>query len=596
MNNSKYALISVSDKSNLKELCLFLFNKKYTIISTGGTYNKIKELCGTDNLKKISDITKFPEILGGRVKTLHPIISGSLLYSRNNKSHLEDVTSHKIPNIDLVVVNLYPFEETVTKSNGDLDKCIENIDIGGHTLIRECIKNYKYMTILSNPDQYRSFISNYDNNDEIFRQGLALDASRLITNYDISITKYYSDLCNNKEYVYRKYNRVFDFKYGCNPHQKDSSFYALDNNPIEVLNGKVGYINMIDALHSWQLVYELSESLDMNAAASFKHTSPAGVGTSHPLSKDLAAIYDVSNLDLTPLATAFIRARYADPMSSFGDFIALSHEVDVCTANLIKREISDGIIAPSYSKEALEILKSKRGGKYLILQIDPKYFNNQDLEFKEINGLALSQNPNNYKTNINSLLEIKTKNKTLNINAVRDMIIANISLKYAQSNNVSYAYDGQLIGLAAGQQNRVDCVKLAGNKSRKWFLMQHPKVILLRTLFKDGVKRQDKINAVISYINNDFNETEYKNWTQLFTQIPEKISDKDKKEYLMTISNVSMASDAFFPFRDNIDEASKYGVKYIIQPGGSMADESIIGACNDYKMLMSFSNTRMFYH
>lgn len=609
MNSNKYALISVSNKENLNDISKFLISQDYTIISTGGTYKYLSDVCDPSRLKQVSEITNFPEILGGRVKTLHPIISGSLLYDRNNPNHSQDVEKHNIPNIDVVVVNLYPFDKVI-EQNGNLDECIENIDIGGHTLIRECVKNYKSISILTSPTQYNDFINNYNilnggnenENGNNFRLKLAKDALELITDYDISISNYYSKLItDNDDIIYRKYNKCLDFKYGCNPHQNRASLYSVgnsnvSNNPIKVINGKLGYINLIDALHSWQLVKELSTSLSLCAAASFKHTSPAGVGTSVPLTETLTKIYGVENMELSDLAIAFIRARYADPMSSFGDFVALSHVVDESTARLIKREISDGIIAPGYSDAALEILKGKRGGKYLILQIDNNYSNRQLVEIKELYGMAITQEPNYYVTTEMSLNDIKTNNDELNEECKRDLIIANISLKYAQSNNVAYAYGGQLIGLAAGQQNRVDCVKLAGNKSRKWFLFQHPKVVKLNTLFKDEVKRQDRINACIAYINGDFSDNELVKWKQLFTEEPELFTETEKNKYLSNINGVSMASDAFFPFRDNIDTASKYGVRYIVQPGGSMADDSIVEACNEYNMLMSFSNVRMFYH
>ena len=599
---NKYALISVSNKDNIEDISFFLLNNGYTLLSTGGTYQKLIDSCSDqtnkDKIIKVSDITSFPEILNGRVKTLHPKIAGGILAQRSNSSHMEELEKHQIPKIDVVIVNLYPFREVTSKPECSLTNAIENIDIGGHTLIRESAKNYQDILILVDPNDYTQIISNFNSIEINDRFKYAKKAFHHATNYDIWISNYFNNLDNDFNNVFRSYTCVNNFKYGCNPHQNNANLYTLDEeSPITIINGNLGYINMIDALHSWQLVKELSSSLNTCAAASFKHTSPAGVGTSTPLSENLKKIYDVENIELSDLAIAFIRARYTDPMSSFGDFIALSHPVDESTAKLIKREISDGVIAPSYSEEALKILRSKKGGKYLILQINPNYQNQSKVEFKEIFGMALSQEPNKYQTNINSLLDIKTKNNVLTSDAITDLIIANISLKYAQSNNVSYAYNGQLAGLAAGQQNRVDCVKLAGEKAKTWCLLQHPKILQLKSNFKSSVKRQDKINAYIKYIRDDFSELEYKSWLNLFENTPEKLSTKEKDNFLKNnFQELSMASDAFFPFRDNIDYASKYGVKYILQPGGSMADESVIQACNEYNMVMSFSGKRMFYH
>ena len=587
----KFALVSVSDKRNLKELSFFLLSNSYTILSTGGTYSKLIEFNGeSGSILQISNITDFPEILGGRVKTLHPKISGGILASSKNHLHMLELEKYNIPKISIVIVNLYPFSEVINHPNCSEDQAIENIDIGGHTLIRESVKNYEDTLLLTDPEDYH-IIESLDKITVKERLNYAKKGLSYVIEYDICISNYFSS-----NTIYRKYSKALDFKYGCNPHQTESSLYSIDKSPIKILNGNMGYINMIDALHSWQLVKELSEALDLPAAASFKHTSPAGVGTGVLLNDTLKRIYDVENMELSQLAIAFIRARYTDPMSSFGDFISLSHIVDISTAKLIKREISDGVIAPGYTPEALEILVNKRGGKYLILEVDPDYNNEQSVEIKEIYGMAISQQPNNYKTDISSVLNIQTKNKHITTDAMRDMIIANISLKYAQSNNVAFAYGGQLIGLAAGQQNRVDCVRLAGDKARRWCLMQHPDVIRLKDKFKVGVKRQDKINASIRYIQGDFSDIEYNYWKEFFEEIPSNLSEESKDNYLSNFNEVSMASDAFFPFRDNIDFAAKYGVKYILQPGGSVADKGVIEACDQYGIMMSFSGNRLFYH
>ena len=604
------SLISVSNKENLSVISNFLLSKNKTIISTGGTFEYIFKNANEEfhhNIKSVYQITGFPEILNGRVKTLHPLISGALLAKKHDTEHASQMNKYNIPNIDIVIVNLYPFQETIRKKNVTQEDAIENIDIGGHTLIRESAKNYNDILIIVDPNDYTDVIDNYENIDMDFRFKYAKKAFSHVTAYDISINNFYN--VGETSDIFRHYSKQYDLKYGCNPHQSNSAIYKINDSdvPIDIINGKLGYINIIDALNSWQLVKELKESLGISAAASFKHTSPAGVGTSVILSDELKQLYNVANVELTPLATAFIRARYTDPMSSFGDFIALSDKVDLTTAKLIKKEVSDGIIAPDFDPDALEILMKKKNGNYLIIKVNGGYSNDgcdicdsKPLKVREMFGMCISEEPNSYQTTINSLTDIKTDNKLLNPNCMRDLIIANVSLKYAQSNNVAYAYNGQLLGLAAGQQNRVDSVRLAGEKAKLWMLMHHPKVGKLRKLFKDDCKRQDKTNGCIRFIQGNMTDIEYKYWCLLFKSvddIPEKITEEEAQSFIKEKYNlICMASDAFFPFRDSIDIASQYGVKYILQPGGSIADKSVIEACNEYSMIMSFSGARMFYH
>ena len=612
-----YALISVSDKSNLDTLCEFLLSKNYKIISTGGTFKYIVEHFPNkiSDILKIEEITKFPEILNGRVKTLHPIIYGSLLYDRLNQNHIEQVTSHQIPNINLVVVNLYPFEKVCQKT--DLyNEIIENIDIGGHTLIRASIKNNSQINILTNPNQYDKFIScmpleqletlNTEQIEDIlqFKQELLKDALNYITQYDNNIEKYFTNLfASQKNTLYfRKYILDNTLKYGCNPHQQISGIYNINNEqvPFKIINGNFGYINVIDALNSWQLVKELSQNVNKPCAASFKHTSPAGVGTSRPISPLLQSIYGLNQNEYSQLsdsAIAFIRARNTDPMSSFGDFIAISHIVDKSCALQIKKEVSDGIIAPEYTPEALEILQNKKGGKYIILKANPDYVNNNQVEFREIYGMALCQSVNNYRMDLDNIGNIVTNNdQLLNLETRENLAISNITLKYSQSNNVAISYDGQLIGLAAGQQNRVDCVRLAGEKAKLWWCRQHPKVLELMKLFKSEVKKQNRTNAIIRYIQNDFTEIEKKNWDNNFEKIPNNLLALERDNWFNDNAEGYLASDGFFPFRDNIDISSRYNVKYIIQPGGSIADPEIIDVCNIYGITMVFSGARLFYH
>ncbi|MBF0276260.1 MAG: phosphoribosylaminoimidazolecarboxamide formyltransferase [SAR324 cluster bacterium] len=388
----------------------------------------------------------------------------------------------------------------------------------------------------------------------------------------------------------------FDLKYGCNPHQKPASISRLNDLPLpfEIINGNPGYINLLDAMNAWQLVNELDSAMEMPAAASFKHVSPAGAAFAVPLSETLKQVYDCSQQELSPLAIAYTRARGADPMSSFGDFIALSRKVDVSTAQIIKSSVSDGMIAPGYEPEALEILKGKKKGAYLILKSDPAY-KAPDTEYREVFGVGFSQKRNSLALNEKNLFQqIPTEKKELSPDAKRDLILAAITLKYTQSNSVAFATDGQMIGIGAGQQSRIDCTKLAGRKSEIWFLRQHPKVLGLR--FKTEINRVNRINARVSYIEGDLTAKEHEVWEQNFEISPSPLTADEKSSWLKNLKGVSLASDAFFPFRDNIDQASKRGVSYIVQAGGSIRDDEVVEAANEYGMLMAFSGVRLFHH
>ena len=396
--------------------------------------------------------------------------------------------------------------------------------------------------------------------------------------------------------IQRSYHPLFPLKYGCNPHQQPSALLSTRHSPLpfEVLNGRPGYINLLDALNAWQLVWELDQSLNLPAAASFKHISPAGAAVGTPLSEVLEEVYDCQGKDLSELAVAYLRARGADPLSSFGDFIALSRKVDLSTAKIIRTQVSDGLIAPAFEPEALEILKAKKGGSYVVLQADPEY-SAPDEEFREIYGVVFQQQRNNLLLNAENLLgELVTENKNLPINAQRDLVLAAITLKYTQSNSVGYALDGQMIGIGAGQQSRIDCTKLAGRKADLWFLRQHPKVRSLP--FADGVKAVDRTNARVAYIEGEMTPPEKQAWLQLFNQPPPLLDSEQKQEWLTQLQGVALASDAFFPFRDNLDQASRHGVKYVVQPGGSNRDEQVITAANEYGMTMAFSKIRLFHH
>ena len=393
--------------------------------------------------------------------------------------------------------------------------------------------------------------------------------------------------------------KEFELKYGCNPNQKPSKIFMEDGSelPIEILNGKPGYINFLDAFNSWQLVKELKEALGLPCAASFKHVSPAGAACGVKLSDDLKKacfVDDIEGLDESPLACAYARARGADRMSSFGDWIALSDECDVTTALIIKREVSDGIIAPSYSPEALEILKSKKKGNYNIVKIDPAYVP-AEKEVKQVFGISFEQGRNNFEINKALLSNVVTDNKELTDEAYRDLIIALITLKYTQSNSVCYAYEGQAIGVGAGQQSRIHCTRLAGNKADNWHLRKHPKVLNLP--FLETLGRPDRDNTIDVYISEDSDDVLADGlWQNYFSVKPEPLTKAEKREYLDKISGVSLGSDAFFPFGDNIDRAKRSGVSFIAQPGGSIRDDNVIESCNKYGIAMAFTGMRLFHH
>lgn len=384
-------------------------------------------------------------------------------------------------------------------------------------------------------------------------------------------------------------------KYGCNPNQKPSRIYMEEGElPVTVVNGKPGYINFLDALNSWQLVKELKEATGLPAAASFKHVSPAGVAVGLPLTETDRKIYFVDDTELSPIACAYVRARGADRMSSYGDWAALSDVCDADTARLLKKEVSDGVIAPGYTEEALEILKQKKKGNYNVVQIDPNYVPNE-IEHKQVFGITFEQGRNNIKIDESLLTNIVSENKNLPDSAKRDLIIALIALKYTQSNSVAYAKDGQCIGIGAGQQSRVHCVRLAGNKADNWWLRQNPKVLALP--FKEGIRRADRDNTIDVYISDEYDDVlRDGTWENFFLEKPEVLTKEEKKEWLSQLKGVSLASDAFFPFGDNIERAHKSGVEYIVEPGGSIRDDNVIDTCNRYNMTLAFNGVRLFHH
>ena len=388
-------------------------------------------------------------------------------------------------------------------------------------------------------------------------------------------------------------------KYGCNPNQKPSRVFMENGGelPFEILNGKPGYINLLDAFNSWQLVKELKEALGLPAVTSFKHVSPTSAAVGIPLPEKLKKacfVDDIKGLDDSPLACAYARARGTDRMCSFGDWVALSDVCDVTTATMLKREVSDGIIAPGYEPEALEILKTKKSGNYTILKIDPDYVP-EPIEHKQVFGITFEQGRNNFKIDRELLSNIVTENKDLSDEAARDLIISLITLKYTQSNSVCYAYDGQAIGVGAGQQSRIHCTRLAGTKADTWFLRQHEKVLNLP--FKPEIKRPDRDNVIDGYINkNEEDVCADGVWQRYFTERPEPLTDGEAKEYLASLTGVALGSDAFFPFDDNIERAHRSGVCYVAEPGGSVRDDAVIATANKYNMVMSFTGMRLFHH
>mmetsp|Transcript_8268 Transcript_8268/g.15577 ORF Transcript_8268/g.15577 Transcript_8268/m.15577 type:complete len:553 (-) Transcript_8268:1545-3203(-) len=550
----------------------------------------------------VSEYTGSPECLDGRVKTLHPKIHGGLLGVRGNKSHEEQMEEQGIGKIDMTILNLYPFEETV-RGGGDFNQCIENIDIGGPSMLRSTAKNHAATTIVTSPDQYEEVIKcieDHGGTTLTLRKKFAARAFSLSAAYDSAIANWFTNqLEEEKPVTTRVYKPEFPLKYGCNPHQKPAGISSILNSklPFDVLNGVPGYINLLDAANAWQLVKELREATGLAAAASFKHVSPAGAAVAVPLSDVECAAYEITPeaaKELTPVALAYLRARNADPMCSFGDFAAVSDIVDAATAMILKKEVSDGIVAPGYTPEALEILKAKKGGNFIVLEAI-KDFYPEEIEYREVYGMTFAQKRNDVIITKEHMANIATSKKEIVTDSVvRDMIVASICIKYTQSNSVGFAKDGMMVGVGAGQQSRVDCVKLAGRKVKTWYLRQHEKVLGLK--FKAGVKRQDRVNARVRYIEGDFTPEERIRWEDQFEDVPEPLTDAEKNDFMSKATGVTISSDAFFPFRDSIDHASKYGVSYIVQPGGSVQDVQVTSAAEEYGMAMCMTGVRLFHH
>ncbi|CCF57931.1 hypothetical protein KAFR_0D02830 [Kazachstania africana CBS 2517] len=589
--HKKTAILSVYDKTGLLDLAKGLVENEVRILASGGTAQLVRE--AGFPVEDVSTITHAPEMLGGRVKTLHPAIHGGIL-ARNLESDERDLKEQHIEKVDFVVCNLYPFKETVAKIGVTMDEAVEEIDIGGVTLLRAAAKNHARVTILSNPNDYSAFITELTNNGEIsqdLRNRLALKAFEQTAEYDALIADFF-----RKQYSEDK--AQLPLRYGCNPHQKPAQAYVTQQEelPFKVLCGTPGYINLLDALNSWPLVKELSASLNLPAAASFKHVSPAGAAVGIPMTDIEKQVYFVSDIDnLSPLACAYARARGADRMSSFGDFIALSNIVDIPTAKIISREVSDGVIAPGYEEDALEILRRKKNGKYCILQVDPNYVPDS-LETRQVYGVSLQQKRNDAIINKSSFKEIVSKNKNLTEQAIIDLTVATITLKYTQSNSVCYSKNGMVIGLGAGQQSRIHCTRLAGDRTNNWWLRFHPKVLDFK--WAKGTKRPDKANAIDVYVTGQIPEEnpEKGEYDSIFEEIPTPLTKEERKEWLSKLNNVSMSSDAFFPFPDNVYRAARSGVKFIAAPTGSVMDKTVFAAADAFDIVYVENPIRLFHH
>ncbi len=576
------ALISVYDKTNLANFTSKLIDNHYNIWSSGGTFRYLSKNLPKYQVKylsKISDLTGFPEILNGRVKTLHPRVYGGILADTDDKLHCDDLETHELIKFSLVVVNLYPFKKVIENPTHTEKQAIENIDIGGVSLIRAAAKNYKKISVLVDPSQYQDYLDNMVSFSLLDRKILAKIAFHYIANYDIEIAEY---LDTDNETIYRKYHTHKNLKYGLNPHQKTAKLMSIDDKelPFRVVNGNPGYINMIDAIQSWNLVNEVEKVTGLIAVTSFKHTTPTGVAVGLSISNEEVEYFGVSK-ELSIPAITFLRARDIDPLSSFGDFVACSGTVDRDFAKKLKPFVSDGIIARDFKPEALEILRKKKRGNFIILQYNP-LTTTKRFECREYGGMCLLEDCNQEIIADTWFTDIPTKEKVVNLSTQTNLAIANILLKYTPSNSIAFSYRGMVIGVGAGQQNRVDCVKLAGDKWKKWLLRRHPKVIKYRKdlEMQKKYKKQEIINKVFDFLE----------WTQ----------NNNRSGFLefldIYLNDVCLASDGFFPFRDNIEVAKKYGVKWIIQPGGSIADEDVIKACDENNITMVMTGKRMFYH
>lgn len=587
-----YALLSVSDKTGLVDFAKSLHQLGIKLIASGGTARAIRD--AQIPVEDVADITKAPEMLGGRVKTLHPAVHGGIL-ARDIPSDNKDMEERGYNKIDFVVCNLYPFVKTIQKPDITIPEAVEEVDIGGVTLLRAAAKNHARVSVIVDSSDYKIVLdelaksANHTVSQEL-RQKLALKAFVHTADYDRDISGFFrSQYAGNGE-------QLLNLRYGANPHQKPASVFVSHGNlPFKVLSGSPGYINLLDALNSWPLVKELKAATGLPAAASFKHVSPAGAAIGKPLTEIEKKVYAIPEADkLTPIATAYARARGADRMSSFGDWIALSDICDVATAKIISREVSDGIIAPGYEPEALEILQKKKAGKYCVILMDPTY-EPEDDETRQVYGISLKQKRNNLlitKDIFKNVVSNSVTSSQVTDELVLDLIVATIALKYTQSNSVCYAKNGQVVGLGAGQQSRIHCTRLAGDKADNWWLRHHPKVLGFQ--FKKGVKRPEKANAIDLYVSDMIDDKAQ--FESLFEVIPQPLTQEERKQWAAELSNVVLSSDAFFPFPDNVERAAKSGVAVIAAPSGSVMDQQVITMADEKKIGYVFTEYRLFHH
>ncbi|CAK7242119.1 MAG: bifunctional phosphoribosylaminoimidazolecarboxamide formyltransferase/IMP cyclohydrolase [Sporothrix thermara] len=593
-SQQRIAIISVYDKTGLLDLAKGLVQNNVRILASGGTSKMIRE--SGFPVEDISSITKAPEMLGGRVKTLHPAVHAGIL-ARELASDEKDLAEQNIEKVDYVICNLYPFKDTVSKINVTVPEAVEEIDIGGVTLIRAAAKNHARVTILSDPADYAEFISELEAGEvkDTSRKLYALKAFEHTADYDAAISDFF-----RKQYAGDGLQHLA-LRYGANPHQKPAAAYVKEGRlPFTVLAGSPGYINLLDALNAWPLVKELKQALGLPAAASFKHVSPAGAAIGTPLSAEERKVYmvdDIAGIENSALAQAYARARGADRMSSFGDMIALSDVVDVATASIIGKEVSDGVIAPGYEPEALAILQKKKGGRYLVLQIDPEYTPGPR-ETRTVYGVTLAQHRNDAVISPKSFSTIITPKDAgaLPEAALRDLTIATIALKYTQSNSVCYATRGQVVGLGAGQQSRIHCTRLAGDKADNWWLRFHPRVLGIK--WKKGTKRPDKSNAIDLLVSGQLPKSgsEREAFEAIFETVPEAFTEAEREEWMGKLTDVAVSSDAFFPFIDNVYRAARSGVKYIAAPGGSQNDQPVFDTAEKLGITFVEQNIRLFHH
>ncbi|XP_053274862.1 bifunctional purine biosynthesis protein PURH [Pleuronectes platessa] len=591
MASSELALLSVSDKTGLLDFAQKLLDTGLSLVASGGTAKALRD-AGLA-VRDVSELTGHPEMLGGRVKTLHPAVHGGIL-ARKNPADTADMEKLGYGLVRVVVCNLYPFVKTVSNPDVTVEDAVEQIDIGGVTLLRAAAKNHARVTIVCDPADYSLVAKEMGGSGD---RDTTLDTRRTLALKAFTHTALYDDAIS--DYFRREFSSgvsQLTLRYGMNPHQAPAQLYTLHPAlPLKVVTGSPGFINLCDALNAWQLVKELKSALGLPAAASFKHVSPAGAAVGVPLTEEEAKVCMVHDMlkDLTPLATAYARARGSDRMSSFGDFIAVSDVCDVPTAKIISREVSDGIIAPGYEEEALKILSKKKGGKYCVLQMDPDY-EPEEAEVRVLFGLHLKQKRNGGVIDKEFFNNVVSSG-SLSEEAVRDLTVATIAVKYTQSNSVCYAKDGQVIGIGAGQQSRIHCTRLAGDKADNWWLRHHPRVLNMK--FRGGVKRAEMANAIDQYVSDTIGEgPDLEIWKSMYEEEPESLSQTEKKNWISSLQAVAVSSDAFFPFRDNIDRAKRSGVEFIAAPAGSAADQIVIKACNEQGITLVHTNLRLFHH